>query len=50
VFARGPHLRVMQTRGLRITSAEGDFEVGPVTGDLTTIGKADVSWASRPTV
>jgi 2-dehydropantoate 2-reductase len=43
LFARGPHLQAMQTRGLRITSAEGDFEVRPqVTGDLTTIGKADV--------
>src|SRR6476661_3814296 len=43
LFARGPHLEAMQTRGLRVTSAEGDFEVRPqVTGDLTTIGKADV--------
>jgi 2-dehydropantoate 2-reductase len=43
LFARGPHLQAMQARGLRVTSAEGDFEVRPqVTGDLTTIGKADV--------
>src|SRR5580765_6198343 len=43
LFARGPHLQAMQTRGLRVRSAEGDFEVRPqVTGDLTTIGKADV--------
>src|SRR6476659_284577 len=43
LFARGPHLAAMQARGLRVTSAEGDFEVRPqVTGDLTTIGKADV--------
>jgi len=43
LFARGPHLQAMQTRGLRVTSAEGDFEVRPqVTGDLTAIGKADV--------
>ena len=43
LFARGPHLQAMQTRGLRVTSADGDFEVRPqVTGDLTTIGKADV--------
>ena len=43
LFARGPHLQAMQTRGLRVTSAEGDFEVRPqVTGDLATIGKADV--------
>ena len=43
LFARGPHLAAMQTRGLRVTSDEGDFEVRPqLTGDLTTIGKADV--------
>ena len=43
LFARGPHLEAMRTRGLRVTSAEGDFEVRPqVTGDLTTIGPADV--------
>src|SRR5262245_51744724 len=43
LFARGPHLQAMQARGLRVTSAEGDFEIRPqVTGDLTTIGKADV--------
>ena len=43
LFARGPHLEAMQTRGLRVTSAEGDFEVRPqVTGDLATIGTADV--------
>lgn len=43
LFARGPHLRAMQERGLRVLSAEeGDFEVRPqVTGDLATIGKAD---------
>jgi len=43
LFARGPHLQAMQARGLRVTSAEGDFEVRPqVTGDLATIGTADV--------
>jgi 2-dehydropantoate 2-reductase len=43
LFARGPHLQAMQARGLRVISAEGDFEVRPqVTGDLTTIGNADV--------
>ena len=43
LFARGPHLQAMQTRGLRVTGAEGDFEVTPqVTGDLSTIGTADV--------
>jgi 2-dehydropantoate 2-reductase len=44
LFARGPHLQAMQARGLKVISAEeGDFEVAPeVTGDLSTIGKADV--------
>jgi 2-dehydropantoate 2-reductase len=43
LFARGPHLTAMQQRGLRVTSADGDFEVHPpVTGDLSTIGRADV--------
>ena len=43
LFARGPHLHAMQTQGLRVTSAEGGFEVRPqVTGDLAAIGTADV--------
>jgi 2-dehydropantoate 2-reductase len=54
LFARGPHLAAMQQRGLRVISAEdGDFEVtlgsperggggAQVTGDLSTIGQADV--------
>ena len=44
LFARGPHLKAMQERGLRVISAEeGEFEVKPqVTGDLSTIGQADV--------
>lgn len=43
LFARGPHLRAMQERGLRVLSPDGDFEVKPrVTGDLATIGQADV--------
>jgi 2-dehydropantoate 2-reductase len=54
LFARGPHLEAMQTRGLRVISAEdGEFEVrlaaperskgGPqVTGDLSSIGEVDV--------
>jgi 2-dehydropantoate 2-reductase len=43
LFARGPHLRAMQDRGLRVISADGDFEVRPaVTGDLSSIGAADV--------
>ena len=28
LFARGPHLRAMQERGLRVISPDGDFEVG----------------------
>jgi 2-dehydropantoate 2-reductase len=43
LFARGPHLRAMQERGLRVISPDGDFDVKPkVTGDLTTIGPTDV--------
>ena len=43
LFARGPHLRAMQERGLRVISPLGDFEVRPrVTGELSTIGHADV--------
>jgi 2-dehydropantoate 2-reductase len=38
LFARGPHLQAMQTRGLRIVSPDGNFEVKPaVTGDLGAI-------------
>ena len=47
LHARGAHLRAMQTQGLRITGAEGDFEVMPrTTGDLTGIGTADVVFLS----
>ena len=43
LFARGPHLRAMQERGLRVTGVEEQFEVRPqVTGDLASIGQADV--------
>jgi 2-dehydropantoate 2-reductase len=43
LFARGAHLDAMRTRGLRVNSPEGNFEVKPaVSGDLTTIGHADV--------
>ena len=43
LFARGPHLQAMQTRGLRVTSDDGDFEVRPqVSGDLASIGPCDV--------
>src|SRR6187431_253716 len=43
LYARGPHLRAMKERGLRVTSADGEFEVKPaVTDDLAAIGPADV--------
>jgi 2-dehydropantoate 2-reductase len=43
LFARGPHLRAMQERGLQVRSPDGDFEVKPqVTGELASAGKADV--------
>src|SRR5262245_13263420 len=43
LYARGPHLRTMQENGLRILSAEGDFEVRPrVIGDLNEAGAVDV--------
>jgi 2-dehydropantoate 2-reductase len=43
LYARGPHLRAMQARGLRVVSPDGDFEVKPqVAGDLAAIGEVDV--------
>jgi len=43
LFARGPHLRAMQERGLRVVSAEGEFTVRPqVSDNLAAIGVADV--------
>jgi 2-dehydropantoate 2-reductase len=43
LYARGPHLRAMQERGLRILSADGDFEVRPrVIGDLNEAGSVDL--------
>jgi 2-dehydropantoate 2-reductase len=43
LFARGPHLQAMREHGLRVHSADGDFDVRPeATGDLTTVGTADV--------
>ena len=43
LFARGPHLKAMQERGLHVVSPDGDFEVKPhATGDLGSIGTADV--------
>ena len=43
LFARGPHLRAMQERGLRVTGDEGEFEVKPqATGELADLAGADV--------
>jgi 2-dehydropantoate 2-reductase len=44
LFARGPHLAAMQAHGLKVVGEEGgEWEVRPaVTGDLSTIGQADV--------
>ena len=43
LFARGPHLRAMETHGLRVLSDGGDFEVHPrVIGDLGDAGPVDV--------
>ena len=43
LYARGPHLRAMKERGLRVVSADGDFEVQPrVIGDLAEAGPMDV--------
>jgi len=43
LFARGAHLRAMQTRGIRVLAADGDYEVSPaVTDHLEEIGPTDV--------
>jgi len=43
LYARGPHLRAMQERGLRVTGDEGHFEVHPrIVGDLAEAGPMDV--------
>jgi 2-dehydropantoate 2-reductase len=43
LFARGPHLRAIQERGVQVRSADGDFEAHPnASGDLDAIGEADV--------
>jgi 2-dehydropantoate 2-reductase len=47
LFARGKHLQAMEERGLRILSADGDFEVHPkvirsLTGDAEAAGLFDV--------
>jgi 2-dehydropantoate 2-reductase len=43
LFARGAHLAAMRERGLRVLSADGDFETHPrVIGDLAEAGTPDV--------
>jgi len=43
LFARGAHCRAMQERGVRVLSAEGDFEVRPrVVDALDAVGPVDV--------
>jgi 2-dehydropantoate 2-reductase len=43
LFARGPHLRAMQERGVQVKSVEGDFLARPViTGSLEEVGPLDV--------
>jgi 2-dehydropantoate 2-reductase len=43
LFARGPHLRAMQERGVLIHGPEEDFQASPkASGDLDSIGPADV--------
>jgi len=43
LFARGPHLRAMQANGVRVLSAEGDFEARPkIIEKLEDAGPVDV--------
>jgi 2-dehydropantoate 2-reductase len=43
LFARGPHLRAMQERGVLVKTAEGDFGARPtITGSLEAVGPVDV--------
>jgi 2-dehydropantoate 2-reductase len=43
LFARGPHLRAMQERGVRVQSVDGDFEAHPkISGSLEEVGAVDV--------
>jgi len=43
LFARGPQLRAIMERGVRVLSPDGDFEARPkVAADLESLGPADV--------
>ncbi len=43
LFARGPHLRAMQERGVRVQSGDGGFEARPrVVDSLEQAGRADI--------
>jgi 2-dehydropantoate 2-reductase len=43
LFARGPHLRAMQERGVQVKSGEGDFVARPtIAGSLSDVGPVDV--------
>jgi 2-dehydropantoate 2-reductase len=43
LFARGPHLRAMQDRGVQVKSADGDFVARPaIVGSLEEVGPVDV--------
>jgi ketopantoate reductase len=43
LFARGPHLRAMQERGVQVKSAAGDFVARPkIAGSLEELGPVDV--------
>jgi 2-dehydropantoate 2-reductase len=43
LYARGPHLRAMQERGVRVKSIDGDFEARPkIAATLEEVGPVDV--------
>src|SRR5271163_4720857 len=43
LFARGPHLRAMQERGVQVKSSDGDFVARPaIAGSLEEVGPVDV--------
>jgi 2-dehydropantoate 2-reductase len=43
LFARGPHLRAMQERGVQVKSGEGDFVARPtIASSLSDVGPVDV--------